>query len=300
MTNSLELLDSSAVFDGEVRFYKHYSKSLKTEAKFSIFLPQRALKDMAARKKGIDCKGKTPYIIALAGLTCHYKTFITKSGAARFAAEHNIALVCPDTSPRDCGLDVKEDCWWVGEGAGYYLKATKEPWSEHYNMRDYVSKELPALVAEAFYFDEAKKSIMGHSMGGMGALNFGLKEPHKWQSVSAFAPATNPSKCEWGEDAANLYFNNPQEEGNEYDPTLLVASGKKHPAPILIDQGREDKFLHEHQLLPKNFLDAAEKAGQQVIFRAHKGFDHSYWFIQTFIQSHIEYHALYLKNNNKA
>ncbi|QCE35261.1 S-formylglutathione hydrolase [Acetobacteraceae bacterium] len=296
MTDSLELIASSAAFDGEIRFYKHHSTALNAEAKFSVFLPRRALKDMAARKKGIDCKGRTPYIMALAGLTSHHKTFITKSGALPFVNQHNIALVCPDTSPRNCNLDKVEDCWWIGEGAGYYLNATKEPWSKHYKMYDYISEELPKLVASQLWLDNDRKSIMGHSMGGMGALNFGLKEPEKWLSVSAFAPATNPSKCQWGIDAAKLYFNDPA-EGKAYDPTHLLQDGRRHNTPILIDQGKEDKFLHDGQLLPKNFLNVADKVSQSVIFRAHEKFDHSYWFIQSFIQSHIEFHSLYLHND---
>ncbi|QCE33441.1 S-formylglutathione hydrolase [Acetobacteraceae bacterium] len=299
MTHSLELLSAHPAFDGEVRFYKHHAETLKAEANFAIFLPRRALKDMYARKNGKECKGKTPYIMALAGLTCDHQTFITKSNAVRFASQHNIALVCPDTSPRGCDpkSTEKEKCWWLGEGAGYYLKATKEPWAKHYNMRDYVAEELTALVAENFWLDDDKKSIMGHSMGGMGALVFGIKESDKWKSISAFAPVANPSKSHWGQEAAEVYFNNP-EEAKAYDPTLLLQSGKNHPTPILIDQGREDEFLHDGKLLPKNFLNVADRVGQQVIFRAHKKFDHSYWFVQSFIQSHIEYHALYLQNDN--
>lgn len=237
--------------------------------------------------------GKVPVLYYLAGLTCTEETAIIKAGAQQFAAEQGLALIMPDTSPRGAGLEGEDDDWDFGTGAGFYLDATLDPWSRHYRMYSYVTEELPALVNASFPVDNAAAGIFGHSMGGHGALTIGLKRPGQFRSVSAFAPICAPTQCPWGLKAFSNYLGDDQSTWRTYDATELVKAGSRS-SKILIDQGDADQFLTE-QLRPHLFADACEAAGQSLSLRMQAGYDHSYYFIQTFMPDHIAHHAAILK-----
>lgn len=281
--DTVNLLESHACCGGEVRFLSHHSKELGLEAQFGLFLPRQALSGK-----------KVPTLYVLAGLTCTQETFLVKSNAVRFAAQHGMALVAPDTSPRGSHIAGEDASYDLGTGAGYYVDATSEPWSRHYRMASYVGKELPALIERNFPVDPDKCGILGHSMGGMGALSFALSAPDKWKTVSAFAPLSSPSRADWGKKAAGAYFAGDQSLWQHYDPSLLLEAGKTHPETILVDQGLSDDFLKKLQ--PDILESAAHKARQSLKLRRHEGFDHSYWFVQSFIEDHINHHAAGLKD----
>ena len=249
--------------------------------RFAAFIPPQA------------DKGKVPVLYYLAGLTCTEETATIKAGAQQFAAEQGLALIMPDTSPRGAGLEGEDDDWDFGTGAGFYLDATLEPWSRHYRMYSYVTEELPALVNASFPVDNAAAGIFGHSMGGHGALTIGLKRPGQFRSVSAFAPICAPTQCPWGLKAFSNYLGDEQSTWRAYDATELVKAGSRS-SKILIDQGDADQFLTE-QLRPHLFSDACEAAGQSLSLRMQSGYDHSYYFIQTFMPDHIAHHAAILK-----
>lgn len=267
---------------GRVGFYSHPSATLGLEARFGVFLPERAL-----------AGEKVPVLFVLAGLTCTEETFLIKSNAVRFAARHGLALVAPDTSPRGAGVAGEDDAYDLGSGAGFYLDATREPWRAHYRMGSYISHELPELVRTCFAVDDARRGIMGHSMGGHGALVHALRAPQAWKSVSAFAPICHPAVVPWGEKAFSAYLGSDRAAWAAQDATCLLEAGHTHPTEILIDQGEADQFLRE-QLRPELFENAARQAGQKLALRLHAGYDHSYWFIQTFIADHIAHHAAIL------
>ena len=231
----------------------------------------------------------------LSGLTCTEETFMIKAGAQRLAAELGLVLVNPDTSPRGEGVaDDPDGAYDLGLGAGFYLNATADPWRAHYQMYDYVTRELPALVAEHFPVDRTRQGIAGHSMGGHGALTIGLKNPETYASISAFAPIANPSACPWGEKAFTNYLGSDRETWREYDATELVASVDTLPAnPMLVDQGMADQFLVE-QLHPDRFESACAARGVDLSLRRHDGYDHGYYFIQSFIADHLNHHATLL------
>ena len=238
--------------------------------------------------------GPVPVLYYLSGLTCTEKNFIEKAGAQRYAAEHGLMLVAPDTSPRGVNLPGEDESWDFGSGAGFYVNATEAPWAKHYHMYDYVVEELPQLIKATFDVSD-RAGIFGHSMGGHGALICGLKNPDKYVSISAFAPISAPSQCPWGQKAFTGYLGKDNRKWAEYDATALVTAGARSNGTILIDQGEADSFLAQGQLLPEVFLAACEEKGQSITLRRQADYDHSYYFIASFMSDHIQHHAALLK-----
>lgn len=234
--------------------------------------------------------GPVPVLYYLSGLTCNEKNFIEKGGAQRYAAEHGLLIVAPDTSPRGVGIPGADDDWDFGSGAGFYVNATEQPWAQHYQMYDYVVDELPGLVRDEFEVSD-RAGIFGHSMGGHGALICGLKNPDQYASISAFAPIAAPSQCDWGKKAFSGYLGADKSTWAAYDATELVKQADSTVSSILIDQGEGDQFLADGQLLPEVFAAACEQAGQPLQLRRQPGYDHSYYFISTFMGDHIRHHA---------
>jgi S-formylglutathione hydrolase len=267
---------------GYLNRYSHDSKICQCEMTFSVYLPPQAEIE------------KVPALYWLSGLTCTDDNARTKAGAQRFAAKHGIAIIFPDTSPRGAQVDDQPERYDLGQGAGFYVNATQQPWSNHYQMYDYVIAELPDLIEQNLPLLPGVKSISGHSMGGHGALICALKNPGMFRSVSAFAPISNPVTCGWGQGCFNLYLGDDQTAWEAYDATCLIEGGAR-VADILIDQGDADEFLHEGQLQPDNLQAACETHGQSCTIRMQSGYDHSYHFISSFIDEHIEYHAKHLK-----
>lgn len=264
-------------FGGTVGFYAAPSATLGLETRFAIFTPKQAV------------QGKVPVLTYLAGLTCTEETFMIKAGAQRLAAELGIMLVAPDTSPRGAGIPDEDKDWDFGIGAGFYVDATAEPWSRHYRMYGFVTEELPALIAAHFPAQADRQGIFGHSMGGHGALVCALRNPGRYRSVSAFAPIAAPSQVPWGQKAFALYLGPDRASWLAYDATALVER-TTFPGEILIDQGLTDKFLAE-QLRPELFEAACRKSDQKLRLRRHQGYDHSYYFIASFVDDHIRHHA---------
>lgn len=277
----MELVQSNRSFDGEQRIYRFNSISLQGESKFGIYLPAQALAGQAC-----------PTLFYLAGLTCTEETFAIKAHAQRLAAQLGLILVTPDTSPR--GEQVAQgDHWDIGQGAGFYINATQAPWAEHFQMESYVVEELYDLVIQQFAVQAERIGIFGHSMGGHGALTLALKYPEKFKSVSAFAPICAPSQCPWGEKAFSNYLGSDQAEWLKHDASALVQTKTAHFADILIDQGLSDQFYS--QLNPALFQQACQAAGQPLTLREHAGYDHGYYFIQSFIDDHLQFHAVQLE-----
>ena len=275
----LELIETHASFGGTQRIYKHESKAIGLPMRFSVFMPKEA-----AQKK-------VPALFYLAGLTCTEETFPIKAGAQRFAAQHGIALIAPDTSPRGAGVSGETDSWDFGVGAGFYVDATQEPWSKHYRMYSYVRDELRETVVGELPVDGDRLGIFGHSMGGHGALMLALRNPEIYRSVSAFAPIAAPTRCPWGEKAFSGYLGADREAWKQYDASELVGKAtRKFAEGILVDQGLADAFLAQ-QLNPDVFEAACKAAGQPLTLRRHEGYDHGYFFISTFIEDHIAHHA---------
>ncbi|KAL1821031.1 hypothetical protein DCAR_0417405 [Daucus carota subsp. sativus] len=276
-------ISSTKMFDGYNKRYKHYSPTLGCSMTFYIYFPPTPKSSQ-----------KFPVLYWLSGLTCTDENFIIKSGAQRTAASEGIALVAPDTSPRGLNVDGEADSWDFGVGAGFYLNAKQEKW-KNWRMYDYVTKELPSLLSENFVqLDTARASIFGHSMGGHGALTVYLKNLDKYKSVSAFAPIVNPINCPWGQKAFTNYLGDNKTDWEEYDATCLISKYKDVSATILIDQGEDDSFLH-NQLLPHKFEEACRSANVPLLLRMHAGYDHSFFFIASFIDDHIHHHAQALK-----
>lgn len=236
-----------------------------------------------------------PVLYYLAGLTCTEETFMLKAGAQRVAAELGLMLVASDTSPRETRYPGDDESWDFGLGAGFYIDATQRPWSGAYRMESYVASELPALLAANFPADLRRQGIFGHSMGGHGALMLALKYPQRYQSLSAFAPVTAPSQCPWGEKAFSRYLGSDRAIWRDHDASELIARGP-FGRPILVDQGLADRFLVE-QLHPHSFAAACTKSGQPLTLRRHDGYDHGYFFIQTFVEDHLRFHAALLTGN---
>ena len=282
--STIQLSSEHACFGGVQQFYKHDSRETVGPMKFSVYLPPQA-------KGG---KVKVPVLYYLAGLTCTDETFPTKAHAQAVAAELGLMLVAPDTSPREPRIPGDADKWDFGQGAGFYVDATEAPWSTNYRMYSYLTRELPELVAATLPALPGSSGIFGHSMGGHGALTIALRNPAQYKSVSAFAPIGNPMKCAWGQKAFGNYLGADQEKWREHDASELVAR-KAFPTPMLIDQGTADQFLKDQQLLPENFAAAAAKSGQQLTLRMQEGYDHGYYFIQTFMADHLRHHAKILK-----
>ncbi|MES2911336.1 MAG: S-formylglutathione hydrolase [Pseudomonadota bacterium] len=281
---TLEMLSEHGCFSGLQRFYRHESQIIGLPMKFSVFLPPKA----SIEKAG----GKVPALVYLAGLTCNEETFMTKGGAQQLAAELGIALIAPDTSPRGAGAPGEADSWDFGVGAGFYLDATESPWSRHYRMESYITTELLPLVTSSLPIDSSRIGIFGHSMGGHGALTLALRHPDLFKSVSAFAPIAAPSQCPWGHKAFTGYLGTDKAEWARHDATALMTQEGKAPFPdgILIDQGLADKFLAE-QLHPHLFEAACKAKGQPLTLRRHEGYDHGYYFISTFMNDHLRFHA---------
>lgn len=278
----MELVQSNRSFDGEQRIYRFNSISLQGESKFGIYLPAQALAGQAC-----------PALFYLAGLTCTEETFAIKAHAQRLAAQLGLILVTPDTSPR--GEQVAQgDHWDIGQGAGFYINATQAPWAEHFQMESYVAEELYDLVIQQFAVQAERIGILGHSMGGHGALTLALKYPEKFKSVSAFAPICAPSQCPWGEKAFSNYLGSDQAEWLNHDATALVQTKVSQFADILIDQGLSDQFYS--QLNPALFQQACQAVGQPLTLREHAGYDHGYYFIQSFIDDHLQFHAVQLES----
>lgn len=273
-----ELISEHACFGGVQRFYKHDSQAIGLPMRFSVFVPAHAEGQ------------KLPALFYLAGLTCSEETFMIKAGAQRVAAELGLVLIAPDTSPRGAGAPGETDAWDFGVGAGFYLDATQAPWSHHYRMESYIH-ELRELVVAELPVDGTRIGIFGHSMGGHGALTLALRRPDLFRSVSAFAPIAAPMQCPWGRKAFTGYLGTDEFAWAEHDATSLMAHRcTPFPHGILIDQGLADKFLSE-QLKPELFETACEKAGQPLTLRRHAGYDHGYYFIATFIEDHLRWHA---------
>ena len=277
----LELISAHACYGGEQRIYRHDSQTIGLAMRFSVYLPPQALQPNA----------NVPALFYLAGLTCTEETFPTKAGAQRFAAQHGIALIAPDTSPRGAGVPGESAAWDFGVGAGFYVDATQQPWATHYRMYSYVRDELRETVLANLPLDGARLGIFGHSMGGHGALMLALRNPEIYRSVSAFAPIAAPSRCPWGVKALSGYLGEDREAWKQYDASELVAqASRKFKEGILVDQGLADQFLAE-QLNPDVFEAACETAGQPLTLRRHAGYDHGYYFISTFIEDHLAHHA---------
>ncbi len=276
--SAVTLCEEHLMFGGRQQRWQHTSTSLNCEMKFSIFLPPQA------------AEGKVPLLWCLAGLTCSDENFSVKSGAQRLAAELGIALVMPDTSPR--GENVPDDTSYdLGQGAGFYLNATQAPWDRHFKMYDYLTVELPTLLAEQFPITE-RQAIMGHSMGGHGALVLALRQAGRYTSVSAFAPIVNPCAVPWGQKAFAAYLGDDRAAAESYDATLLMAKAS-HRLPVLVDQGDSDNF-YPQQLQPEALEAVAQQQGFDFTLRWQKGYDHSYFFIASVVEDHLRFHGQYL------
>jgi len=265
-------------FGGVQGFYSHESNVCGGTMNFAVYRPPQA-KD-----------GPCPVVYFLSGLTCTADNFVTKAGAQRVASELGVFVVCPDTSPRGAGYEGEDDDWDFGTGAGFYVDATEEPWSARYRMFSYVTEELPGLIDRSFPTQGPEaRSIFGHSMGGHGALVAALRSPTKWKSVSALAPISAPMRCPWGEKAFLGYLGDDRESWRPYDATELLMH-QTFPGTILVDEGEDDDFL-ESQLKPQLLEAAAKEAGQAIELRRHRGYDHSYYFIASFVEDHLRHHG---------
>lgn len=278
----MKLLSSVQSFGGLQNQYEHVSEALKCNMQFSVYLPPQA---QAGKKVAVA--------YWLSGLTCTDQNFATKAGAQRVAAELGIAIVMPDTSPRGEGVpDDADKAYDFGLGAGFYVDATEEPWSTHYNMYSYIVDELPAVVQKNLPVSPLK-SVFGHSMGGHGALTIALNNPDRYASVSAFSPIVSPMRCPWGQKALGLYLGNKADAWQRYDTVALIRAGAKQ-LPMLVDQGLADNFLATQ--LKTELLEAAlQDTGYKAEVRYQAGYDHSYYFIATFIEDHLRFHARYLQ-----
>lgn len=278
---TLEIISSHRCFGGTLHVCRHSSVATGTPMRFTVFLPSG--------------KGPFPALTFLAGLTCTEENFTVKAGAYRAASELGLAIVAPDTSPRGEGV-ADDEAYDLGQGAGFYIDATEKPWAPHFSMETYVVRDLAAVVRDNFSVDGRRQSISGHSMGGHGALTLALKYPEHFRSVSAFAPIVSPTRCPWGEKAFTAYLGADRSSWAAHDATALMTSGNAvgHFDDILIDQGLADNFL-ENQLKPELFEEACATHRQKLTLRRHEGYDHSYYFIQSFIEDHLRFHAERLK-----
>jgi S-formylglutathione hydrolase len=275
----IETISEHASFGGTQGFYRHQSTVIGLPMKFSVYVPPQAK------------LGKVPTLFYLAGLTCNEETFPIKAGAQKFAAEHGVILIAPDTSPRETGIDSATKEWDFGEGAGFYLDATEAPWSKYFRMGSYIIDELREIILSNFAVDKNRVGIFGHSMGGHGALTLALRHLDIFKSVSAFAPIAAPMKCPWGEKAFSRYLGDDKTAWAQHDASMLMREMKTpFPHGILIDQGLGDKFLAE-QLHPHEFESACKIANQPLTLDRHAGYDHGYYFIATFMEKHIAFHA---------
>jgi S-formylglutathione hydrolase len=278
---TIENLSANKSFGGWHKQYSHYSQVLNCQMQFAIYLPPQASNGK-----------KVPVLYWLSGLTCSDENFMQKAGAQRIAAELGIAIVAPDTSPR--GEEVADDQNYdLGQGAGFYVNATQAPWNRHYHMYDYVVNELPEIIESTFPVSD-NRAIAGHSMGGHGALTVGMLNPTRYASVSAFSPISNPMNCPWGQKAFTAYLGTDKETWRKHDASELMRQAKQF-IPTKVDQGNSDDFLTE-QLRPETLETAAKVSGYPLELIIHEGYDHSYYFIATFIDEQLRFHASHLKN----
>jgi S-formylglutathione hydrolase len=275
--SEIETISEQCSFGGVQGFYRHHSSSCDGNMRFAVYQPPHAKRE------------KRPVLYFLAGLTCTEETAVIKAGAQRLAADLGLVLVMPDTSPRDTGIQGATGDWECGEGAGFYVDATQAPWSSRFRMHTYVVDELPTLIAAHFAVDVERSSIFGHSMGGHGALTLALRYPSRYRSVSAFAPIVAPSQVPWGQKAFSRFLGDDHSRWHDYDATELVRK-QTFPGTILIDQGDADRFL-ALQLRPELFEQACADAGQALQFRHQPAYDHSYYFIASFMDDHLRHHA---------
>jgi S-formylglutathione hydrolase len=274
---TIEFIESHRCFSGTLHICRHQSAATGTPMRFSAYVP--------------DGDGPFPVVTFLSGLTCTEENFTVKAGAYRKASSLKLVVIAPDTSPRGEGV-ANDPAYDLGQGAGFYVDATEAPWAPHFRMESYVVKDLQNVVAENFPVDVKRQGVTGHSMGGHGALTLALKYPDIFRSVSAFAPIVAPTRCPWGEKAFTAYLGADRSTGIAHDATdaSLLMRKKPYPGPILVDQGEADKFL-EPQLHPDALERAAQESGQPLTLRRHRGYDHSYWFIQSVIEDHMTWHA---------
>ena len=277
----MEQLGANKSFVGRQMRFSHQSQALDCSMNFSVYLPPAAE------------QGRVPVLYWLSGLTCTDENFVSKAGAQQYAAQHGVAIVAPDTSPRGEGVpDDPEGAYDFGLGAGFYVNALQQPWAGHYRMYDYVAVELPALISANLPIDGDRAGIFGHSMGGHGALTIALKNPDSYRSVSAFSPICSPLNCPWGEKALGNYIGQEREAWQQYDTVTLVKAARQH-LPILVDQGEADDFLQE-QLNTPLLIQASAEAEYPMTVRMQPGYDHSYFFIASFIGEHIAFHRQHL------
>ena len=277
---ALETVSRARCFGGEQRVYRHRSAETGTDMRFAAFLPPQAMEG------GV----RVPVVWFLAGLTCTEENFTVKAGAQRVAAELGLMLVAPDTSPRGEGVpDDPKGAYDFGLGAGFYVDATQEPWSKHYRMESYVARELPALVGAELPADMGRQGIMGHSMGGHGAITLALRNQGRFAAVSAFAPISSPLNCPWGEKALGGYLGPDRAGWRAHDSCALIEDGARVP-DLLVDQGTADNFL-DNQLKPQLLEAACARAGIPLTLRRQEGYDHSYFFIASFVEDHLRWHA---------
>lgn len=275
---TIKLTKEHKCFGGQTQIFEHNSISTKTKMRYAVHLP-------------CDVSKLDSCIIWLSGLTCNEENFITKSGIQSILQNTNTMIICPDTSPRGLNLPEEHTNYDFGSGAGFYINATTTEYNNHYNMYDYISQDLYSLIQQEYKINNI--SIMGHSMGGHGALILGLREPEKFKSISAFAPIVNPTISPWGQKALTGYLGSNTSVWADYDATLLVQKNNTHPNTILMDQGDQDEFLKK-ELLINNFIKACKETNQPLQCNIREGYDHSYYFISTFLKNHIEFHLKYL------
>jgi S-formylglutathione hydrolase len=273
---TLETRSLHQCFGGIQGFYQHLSTVIGLPMRFSVYQPPQVQYQ------------RVPVVFFLAGLTCTEETFMIKAGAQRYAAEYGLMLVTMDTSPRQTGTAGETDDWDFGAGAGFYLDATQSPWSQYFRMESYITQELRQIIIDQFPADPNRIGIFGHSMGGHGALTLALRYPELFRSISAFAPICAPMQCPWGQKAFRHYLGEDQSNWRQYDATALIADGRSI-SDLLIDQGLNDQFLTQ-QLYPEALEKACREADQKLTLRFHSGYDHSYYFISTFIGEHLKYH----------
>ena len=279
MASQMEELGNTICFGGQQLRFQHESSVVNCQMKFSVFLPPQSKNSIV------------PVLYWLSGLTCTDENFVQKAGAQQYASRHGVAIVAPDTSPRgDQVPDDPEGAYDFGLGAGFYVNATQAPWEQHYRMYEYVNNELTTLIESEFPVDTQRCGIFGHSMGGHGALTIGLKNPHVFKSISAFAPISSPMNCPWGEKALSNYLGNNREDWQDYDACELVRKHNSVAQPVLVDQGDTDQFLSE-QLKPELLRESFDQAGRPIELRMQNGYDHSYFFIASFIEDHIRFHS---------
>jgi S-formylglutathione hydrolase len=275
---TIETISRQSCYGGMQGFYRHASSATAGTMKFGVYEPPRA------------SESRMPVLYFLAGLTCTEETAAIKAGMQRLAAELGLIVVTPDTSPRDTGIAGTIGDWEFGEGAGFYLDATQAPYDSRFRMDSWITRELPALIAEHFPADIARSGICGHSMGGHGALTIALRNPEQYQSVSAFAPIVAPGQVPWGNKAFSRYLGEDRASWAQYDAVELIRNGRRFDRTILVDQGEADAFL-DRELRPHLLREVCEQHGQALELRMQEGYDHSYWFIQSFIDDHLRHHA---------